>query len=608
MEPRMLRTVIARDELAAGRLVTVTDEAGAETLALLLRRAGDDPSLSEWDRRQNYARFVGDDGLVLECVVATEPPQGLIDRLRAQQKTVSPELERGLLRLGVPLALLGGGAQWEVVVRLDGPRIALIVDGILRDEEWPAGPWQRGSAVSAALAVEFLTDVPEAPTPLPPLTRSWTPSGHNAWAGDVMLTADGDRLHLFWLADRRMHGSKFGCGAHSFAHASTADLQHWEHHPPAYPVSESWEASNGTGCTVVRRGVHHLFANVLSERLGVEARHPNGPHLATSRDGVHYAKEGRVEGLPGEPGIIRDEQGLWHAISVSRHSDGVWRSSRYESTDLRSWRLADPAFLPEPGWPTSRTVFSGECFNWFRWRQWYYILGGRTGFWRSPRMLGPYRSANDADGPQWDVYDGLMVPQVAVWKGRAILGGWLPLNDRDWAGHLVFRELRQLPDGSLEMRRLRAARAGGGAERPCAGLPPGDGRPVRPALGGRPRAELRRTGTECRQRCFRGSARHRPRCTVRPGNRDARRPQERQHGGGRGDRRAPNADRSERGRAGIAAVIQRRALPRGSALTRRRRLNRQLPRLGSASRLRHAARPLSPGLQPPERRPRSPGV
>ena len=101
------------------------------------------------------------------------------------------------------------------------------------------------------------------------------------------------------------------------------------------------------------------------------------------------------------------------------------------------------------------TVFSSECFNWFRWRDWFYIIGGRTGFWRARQLLGPYRSCNDDGGPQWDIYDGLMVPQVAVWKDRAILGGWLPLNGKDWAGHLVFRELRQRPDGELEMFRLR---------------------------------------------------------------------------------------------------------------------------------------------------------
>jgi len=453
-EQQTLRIVVTRAGLSVGRLATVANAAGEETLALLVRRAGDDPTLAEWDRRQNYARFAGKDGMVLECVVATGMPQAMIDKHRREQQPISPEYERGLVRLGVPLALLGNGAQLEVAVRLDGPHIALIVDGVLRDEDWPAGPWRSGSIVSAVAPVEFLPVVPDIPVAQPPISQYWAPSGHNTWAGDVMLTADGDRLHLFWLADRRLGVAKFGCGGHQFAHASATDLRHWEHHPLAYPVTEYWEAANGTGCMVVHEGTHYLFSSVLTKRMGVEAHYPYGCYFATSRDGIHYTKEGRANGLPGEPGMIRDEKGLWHAISVSQHSDGVWRSSRYESTDLRSWRLADLNFLPEPGWPPSRTVFSSECFNWFHWGQWYYIIGGRTGFWRAPQLLGPYRSANDPDGPCWDIYDGLIVPQVAIWKNRAILGGWLEFNDIDYAGHLVFRELRQLPTGDLHLIRL----------------------------------------------------------------------------------------------------------------------------------------------------------
>jgi beta-fructofuranosidase len=409
--------MISRTDLKPGTL------ASREGLVVLVRRVGDDPALAEWDRRQNYARYAGHDGLVLECVVATAPPRIAKD---------------GRLRLGVPVAVLGDAPQLDIAVRLGGPHLALIVNGVVVDEEWPAGP-----------AVVPMNDAPGELPALPPLTQYWAPPGHNAWAGDVMLTAAGDRLHLFWLTDRRMHGSKFGCGGCSFAHASTTDLTHWEHHPLAYPVTEYWEAANGTGCCVVQDGVFHLYANVLTERLKLEQEHPNGPHLATSTDGIHFTKQGRAHGLPGEPGMIRDEHDRWHAIAVSKHADGVWRSSRYESDDLRNWRLADLNFLPEPGWPTSRTVFSSECFNWFRWRDWYYIIGGRTGFWRARQLLGPYQR------PAQDIYDGLMVPQVAVWNDRAILGGWLPLNDKDWGGHLVFRELRQCADGGLEMFRLR---------------------------------------------------------------------------------------------------------------------------------------------------------
>jgi hypothetical protein len=483
-------TIRARVRLASagtGPLLVLEHPEG-ETSSLLLRCMGADATLAEWERRQNYARDARPGELALECVLATGPPTAMLEiqrRRHEQRRAQDPSLPpfapdaaavRGLMRMGIPVCLLSSAEEVDVLIRIAGPHVELLVDGVLVDEEWPAGPFQPGSKILVADAVQAVEIWPgvledesiatlsggaravmerekEIFGPRRPLGQYWAPNGHNAWAGDAMLTADGERLHVFWLTDRRLHGSKYGCGGCSFAHASTTDLRAWQFHPLAYPLTEYWEAANGTGCMVVHEGVHHLFANVLSERLGLEETHPNGPHLAISRDGINYEKQGRVN-LPGEPGIIRDEQGVYHAISVSRHADGVWRSTRYESADLREWRVADAEFLPAPGWPPSRTVFSSECFNWFRLGDWYYIIGGRTGFWRARRALGPYRAVGEADGPQWDIYDGLMVPQVAVWNGRAIMAGWLALNDHDWGGHVVFRELRQRPDGNLELRRL----------------------------------------------------------------------------------------------------------------------------------------------------------
>jgi hypothetical protein len=478
------------EDAKPGPLFSITDNAGEETALLLLRCIGDDPSLTEWERRQNYARYAAPGEMALECVLATEPPDGLLEmqrqhhELRRAAETSLPpfvpptSVARGLLRMGIPVSLLTQHGcvahRVRVLLEIDGPRLALFVDDVLVDEEWPSGPWRPGAVIDAAAAMDveilpgILADAAMARRhggadailrreaemfgPRRPLGQYWAPNGHNAWAGDAMLTADGDRLHLLWLTDRRLHGSKYGCGGCAFAHASTLNLATWEFHPLAYPVTEYWEAANGTGCMVAHGGVLHVFANVLSERLGIQDRHPNGPHLAVSRDGIHFQKEGRVN-LPGEPGILRDEQGIFHAIAVSRHADGMWRSARYESSDLRRWRLADPDFLPAPGWPPSRTVFSSECFNWFRWGDWYYIIGGRTGFWRARTLHGPYRSVHDVGGPAWDIYDGLMVPQVAIWQGRGIMAGWLALNEHDWGGHLVFREVRQRADGNLELRR-----------------------------------------------------------------------------------------------------------------------------------------------------------
>jgi len=487
-----------------GPLITIIDsQSGRSSLALLIRRIGDDPKLDAWDNRgQNYLRYAKNDDRVLECVIAAEPPFRLIARMkRLHEQTrlknpalgefVPPADRDGFLRMGCPLSPLIGRSGITVAIRLAGPHISLFVDGVLADEEWPAGPFQPGKEIQIDSSVKSVKINPEVLTddqifsccgpvlsqpgltpprqsgardstqtifgPERPLGQYWMPVSHNEWVGDVMLTADGEQLHLFWLTSRhRRQQGGLGGGDHPFAHASTHDLKNWQTHPSPYPVTNYWDYI-GTGCVVVRNTVHHLFANVLTEHIGRNDVHPHCQHLATSSDHIHYEKQGPVN-LPGEPGIVCDDQGVFHAVSNSQHPDGAYRSSHYESDDLHTWKMTVRDFLPEAGWPPSRTVFSNECFNWFRMGAWWYIIGGRTGFWRSQNLMGPYASVNDKGGPLWDIYDGLMVPQTTVWKGRGIMAGWVGFDDgvafdNVWGGHLVFRELKQRSDGELELVR-----------------------------------------------------------------------------------------------------------------------------------------------------------
>jgi beta-fructofuranosidase len=374
----------------------------------------------------------------------------------------------GEMRLLAPQC---GGAQ-SALVRYNGARLELFLDGVLIDEDWPIGTPQEGTlrdennvAISAwrreerALSddeIESLNDGAEtiarrADELLGKETLSrqyWKPRGHNAWAGDAMLTWHDGRLHLLHLFDRRHHGSKWGAGAHQFAHHSTSDLKHWKSHLLAYPITRQSEASHGTGCMVVKDGVFHLFAQNLNARLGREnARiNPPGVYLCTSEDGERFQEIGRVDGLPDgqvEPGIWRDENGLFHMAGLS---------FRATSRDLFHWEIADEKFLPPMGWPVSQTVSSCECCCWFEWNGWHYILRGRTGFWMARHHEGPFweggLATNKVAKPRWDVYDGLMVPQAAPFgENRRILCGWI--DGGDWASVLVFRELIQHEDGTL---------------------------------------------------------------------------------------------------------------------------------------------------------------
>jgi len=139
-------------------------------------------------------------------------------------------------------------------------------------------------------------DVPSEP--FPPGTRhferndlgnlqGWRPKGHNASVGDVAGIWYGGRLHVFYLADRRGHGSKGGNGGHYFAHVSSPDLLHWREHADAIPLTEWWQTV-GTGTPfVLKDGRLALAYGYHTERMDKELAKdkPRGATYAVSNDG-----------------------------------------------------------------------------------------------------------------------------------------------------------------------------------------------------------------------------------------------------------------------------------------------------------------------------------
>jgi hypothetical protein len=50
-----------------------------------------------------------------------------------------PFVADGVLRLRVPVTVIGPNSCHDVLVRFRGPNLELFVDGVLVDEEWPHG-------------------------------------------------------------------------------------------------------------------------------------------------------------------------------------------------------------------------------------------------------------------------------------------------------------------------------------------------------------------------------------------------------------------------------------------------------------------------------------
>jgi hypothetical protein len=391
------------------------------------------------------------------------------------------------LQLSIPVRLIGPTDWHDVVVRFTGPTLELFVDGALVDEEWPIGSLRHGNAEPCLISAESsdgkvksgfrgmidhaalwdraLTDEEivalsggaervakrerEILGPEPPVCQYWRPRGHNTGAGDCIPFFHEGRFHLFYLFDRRRHQSKWGLGAHQWAHASTTDLVHWEHHPLAVPITEQWEGSICTGSAFFHDGRYYAF---YAARMfdGSAAR----LQAATSTDGVRFEKTPHfvtlgppyVPGPGRDPVVFRDQRtGLFHMLvttelvspPVAGHGGCL---ADLVSTDLRDWKQQAPFIVPGyTGQP--------ECPDYFEWSGWYYLIFSNDGVARyrlSRNPLGPWQR------PAVDVLDG---PQARVMKTAAFTGGRRIgaafLGDGGYGGNVLFREITQDADGSL---------------------------------------------------------------------------------------------------------------------------------------------------------------
>ena len=411
---------------------------------------------------------------LLEFQWRTEPLDCIIERFKNREEDpIVSDACNGVLPLRVPVELIGPMDWHDVVVRFNGPNLEMFVDGVLVDDDWPYGslykftaPFVIGAGFSDGKLTEgfhgqidhlamwnrALTDdeiamlsggkneVAKREIEILGEERHslqyWRPRGYNTYAGDCMLLFHDDRLHLFWLFDRRHHSSKWHLGAHQYAHASTTDLIHWEHHPLAVPIIKQWECAMGTGDFIHHDGKYYAFYT----DCGGRCQFPDKPHqgsgifMSTSTDGINFTKEPGPVVPGGDCTIFLDKTtGRFHLLTPGSTDDGKHGIIDYVSTDMKSWTKQAELFHDT----------AGPCPHHFQWNEWYYFtVGGR--FWQSHNPLGPWTLLC----PEWLDHQSLAYPKTAAFKGnRRIAAGWL--GDGGWGGDLIFRELIQHEDGSL---------------------------------------------------------------------------------------------------------------------------------------------------------------
>src|SRR5688572_4863701 len=106
----------------------------------------------------------------------------------------------------------------------------------------------------------------------------------NFFVGDCMPFFHEGLFHLYYLVDENHHQGKNGLGGHQWAHATSADLSHWEHQPLALGIDEAWECSICTGSVFYYEGQYYAF---YATRIADRSEHLS---LAVSPDGITFQK------------------------------------------------------------------------------------------------------------------------------------------------------------------------------------------------------------------------------------------------------------------------------------------------------------------------------
>ena len=395
-----------------------------------LRLAGRDKALLQYDRAGgNYLNFPLKDG---SCPV------------------IEATVDAKAGRVGIPLGVLDAARKThDVVVRWAPPRWEISVDGHV-DEDFPMPAptpivWTgdqnlrvHSPRVSAERvdvgAVGSLETADTQTKPISGAIQYWTPAGHNRWVGDVAPAYLDGKLHVFYLIDRRHHGSGARTGRHQFAHLVTEDLIRWTELPLAVPVREWWQTC-GTGTPFLKDGKVALAFGWHTDRYGAASKgKPLGGTYAVSGDGVHFANADVMISDAQNPSIYNLPDGRYELVTSYGGSIGIFRSK-----DLLKWDLFD-AKLP----------FRGDCPSLFGWHGHRYLLQGFVNMAYSPDGT-PGSFVNWTQEPD-KLYDGLGVPMVTSWKNdRRLYLGWLN-HVHGWGGWLVFREVVYYPDGHLGLK------------------------------------------------------------------------------------------------------------------------------------------------------------
>ena len=336
-----------------------------------------------------------------------------------------------------------------VAVVLMPHRIELYVDGVLMDEEWPAGNrlFALGDTICgtvSVLAEEYHAPSIEEPSVISVFENAegWYP-GNGVFVGDCMPYRRGDEYHVLYLKDRRHHGSKWGLGAHQWEHISTKDFKSWNIHPMAVSITDSAEGSICTGSWIREGEKEYLYYTV---RMGGGIAAPI--RRSISCDGYHFEKDTEFGFTISEkyhaasardPKVVKGEDGLFHMfLTTSLVKEGKGCLAHYVSRDMERWEeLEHPIYVaPDQEQP--------ECPDYFQYNGRYYLIFSLKNVAHYMISDQPFENFVMPSDP---VIPCSSVPKGAEWDGKLIFTGFKRLGG--YGGSMTFKSATSKENGEL---------------------------------------------------------------------------------------------------------------------------------------------------------------
>ncbi len=337
-------------------------------------------------------------------------------------------------------------------VTLCDAHTALFVNGVLADEEWPCGTLDFARLLTeGSFTVTDGADIFALPLRSGLSAEELRLPGVNV--GDCMPFSGADgRYHLYWLYDRHHHTSKWGRGAHQWAHASTDDLVHWEEHPMAVSITEPYEGSICTGSTIVAEGEgKHYCWYAIRMVDGSPARIT----YSVSDDGFAYTKSGTFFTLPKcyhtpsarDPKVIFLDGAYHMFVTTTRLETGCGCLAHLvsENADMHSYTDLGPIME----WTNGDQP---ECPDYFAFGGRYYLvwsIGGRAHYAYADTPFGEHGWTHAEN-----ILDCGSVPKAAIcpWDGTLVFTGFV--GEGGYAGHIIMKRAEQKEDGTLELTEL----------------------------------------------------------------------------------------------------------------------------------------------------------